>query len=101
MQYWKFVKWDAIPIENALKHRTVKAMQEYDNGNTKPLYDLEIATTDPYIKIGGWCFSLVPYLKKYWVKTKYYGIQEYFAVNKTVIRKELKSGVIKIVEVQR
>ena len=57
-------------------------------------------TTDPYYKIGGWCFPLMPYLHKYWVKTKYYGIREYYAVNKTAIRNELKSHYIKAVEVE-
>lgn len=99
MRYYKFVNWDVAPVETHFNNKTVNAMQEYDNGNEKPLKDLEIATTEPYIKIGGWLFDLKPYLKKYWVKTKYYGILEYYAMNKTAIRKELKSYCIKIVEV--
>jgi hypothetical protein len=99
MIYYKFVKWDAIPIENVLKERLPAALAEYDNGNKKPFRDLEIATTDPYFRRGGWCFPIHQYLKRYWVKTKYYGILEYYAVNKTAIRKELKSQVIQIVEI--
>lgn len=99
MTYYKFVSWEPAPIENVLTARIPAALQEYDNGNKKPFQALQIATTDPYVKIGGWCFPLAPYLKKYWVKTKYYGILEYYAVNKTAIRKELKSHCIKIVEV--
>ena len=100
MTYYKFVKWDAAPIENVLSGTIPRALQEYDNGNIKPFNDLEIATTEPYYKIGGWCFPLAPYLRKFWVKTKYYGILEYYAVNKTAIRKELKTHVIKIVEIE-
>lgn len=99
MQYYKFVKWDAAPIENVLQDKIPAALLEYDNGNKKPFNDMQLATTDPYYKRGGWCFPLYPYLRRFWVKTKYYGILEYYAVNKSAIRKELKSYVIQIVEV--
>ena len=93
------MQWDPIPLENALSATVPAAMVEYDNGNTEPFKALQIATTDPFIKIGGWCFDMRPYLRKYWVKTKYYGIREYFAINKTAIRSQLKSDCLKIVEV--
>lgn len=99
MRYYKFVKWDVKPVENFLSSPIPAALREYDNGNIKPWHDLQIATTEPYYKIGGWCFPYGEYLKKYWVKTKYYGILEYYAVNKTAIRKELKSHYIRAVEV--
>lgn len=99
MTYYKFVKWEAAPIEKVLTGEIPEALAAYDKGDKKPLNDLQIATTEPYYKIGGWCFPLAPYLRKYWVKTKYYGILEYYAVNKTAIRKELKSDYIKAVEV--
>lgn len=100
MNYYKFVKWEAAPIETVLQDRIPAALVEYDNGNKKPFNNLQIATTDPYYKRGGWCFSLRPYLRRFWVKTKYYGILEYYAVNKSAIRKELKSDVIEIVEIK-
>lgn len=100
MTYYKFVKREAAPIEKVLTTKIPEALKEYDNGNKKPFKDLQIATTDPYYKIGGWCFPLAPYLRKYWVKTKYFGILEYYAVNKTAIRNELKSHYIKAVEVE-
>lgn len=99
MKYYKFVSWEPWPLEKVLNGEIPRALSEYDNGNKKPFNNLMIATTDPVYKTGGWCFPLAGYLKKYWVKTKYYGILEYYAVNKTAIRKELKSSVIKIVEV--
>lgn len=41
------------------------------------------------------------YMRRFWVKTKYYGIIEMYALNKTDIRKELKSNVIEIMEVKK
>jgi hypothetical protein len=99
LSYYKFVSWDAIPIENAMQHNTIKAINEYENDNKKPLKDLHIVLDSPYIDFGGWRFNLRPYLKKYWVKLKYYGIQEYYALNKTDIRKEFNSYVIQIIEI--
>lgn len=100
MEYYKFVNWDAAPIENVLSGTIPTALRAYDNGDKKPFNGLQIATTTPYYKCGGWCFPLTAYLKKYWVKTKHYGIVEYYAVNKTAIRNEVGShNVIKIVEV--
>lgn len=99
MKYYKFVKWDVKPVENFFNDRIPAALIAYDNGDKKPLDSLQIATTTPFYKIGGWCFPLSDYLRKFWVKTKYYGILEYYAVNKMAIRKELKSDVIKIIEI--
>ncbi len=100
MKYYKFVNWEAAQIENVLSEKIPTALKAYDNGDKKPFDALQIATTDPYYKSGGWCFPLEAYLKKYWVKTKYYGIVEYYAVNKTAIRNKIGShNIIKIIEV--
>lgn len=99
MMYYKFVKWEPQPIEKVLTGKIPAALAEYDNGNRQPFKALGIATTEPYYKCGGWCFPLTPYLRRFWVKTKYYGICEYWAVNKTAIRKELKSYVLEIIEI--
>lgn len=100
MTYYKFVNWEPVPIENVLADTIPAALAAYDNGDKKPFNALQIATTSPYYKRGGWCFPLANYLRKYWVKTKYYGIVEYYAVNKTAIRNEIGShNVIKIVEI--
>lgn len=100
MTYYKFTQWDAIPIEEAKQHRTIQAVEEYEHGNKKPLKDLHVVLDDPCIKCGGWCFVLRPYLKRYWVKLRQYGINEYYAMNKTDIRKRFNSYVIEIVEVK-
>lgn len=99
MKYFQFVQWEPCPIEHALSSTGPRALQAWDNGDKKPLQDMHIATTDPCWRIGGWYFSLTPYLRRYWVKTKYYGIQEYYALCKTDIRRELKSACLEIVEV--
>jgi hypothetical protein len=99
MKYYKFVKWEARPIEEVLKSDLPQALMQFDKGNKQPLKDLHIATQNPTFNLGGWSFPYREYLKRFWVKTKYYGILEYFALNKTDIRKELKSAVLEIVEV--
>ncbi len=100
LYYYKFVKWDAIPIEDAMQHSTIKRFVEYDKGNKNALKGLDVVLDDPIIKVGGWAFGVRPYLKKYWVKLEHYGIQEYYAINKTAIRKKLGSHVVKIIEVK-
>ena len=99
MKYFKFVTWEAAPIEAVLTDKIPQTLKEFDNGNAKPFNDMQIATTTPFYKRGGWCFDLRDYLKKYWAKTKHYGICEYYAVNKTAIRKELKTECLQIVEI--
>ena len=99
MKYYRFTTWEPAPIDQVLAAPLPSALAAYDAGDKKPLHERQIATTDPFFRLGGWCFDLRPYLRKYWVKTKYYGICEYYAVNKSAIRNELKSHVLKIVEI--
>lgn len=99
MQYYKFVKWEAADIDKVLQGRIPQAMLAYDNGDKQPLKDLHIVTQETVYKIGGWAFRYAEYLRKFWVKTRYYGILEVYALNKTDIRKEYGHNVIKIVEV--
>lgn len=100
MYYYKFAQWDAVPIEDAMQHKTVKAAEEYEKGNKKPLNDLHMVLDDPCVRVGGWCFSLRPLLRRFWVKLRGYGINEYFALNKTDIRKKLGSYVLEIIEIK-
>lgn len=99
MKYYQFVKWEPKPIDEVLKTDLPQALMQFDKGNEQPLKDMHIATREPTYRLGGWAFPYREYLKRFWVKTKYYGILEYFALNKTDIRKELKSAVLEIVEV--
>lgn len=98
MRYYKFVSWDVPAVENCFSARIPAALIEWDKGNKKPLKDLHIATTNPVYKVSGWAFPYSEYLRRFWVKTKYYGIIEMWALNKTDIRKELKNNAIEIVE---
>ena len=105
MKYVHFTNWEPAKIEDVLQHDLAKAMQEYDNGNKKPLteYYRERATItllqDGFFRLGGWHFFLKEYCKNYWVKTKYSGIISVYAPDKTSIRNCLKHDCIKIVEV--
>lgn len=101
MYYYKFTMWDAIPIEEAKQHPTIKAIEEYENGNKKALRNIRPVLDDPHIDRGGWRFDLRPYLKRYWVKLRGYGINEYYALNKTDIRARFGSYVLDIVEIKR
>lgn len=84
-----------------LTGRIPAALLAADNGNLQPLKDLHIATQTPVYKCSGWCIPFAEYMRRFWVKTKYYGIIEMYALNKTDIRKELKSNVIEIMEVKK
>ena len=99
MKYYRFVNWKPAEIEKVLLSTIPQALKAYDEGNKEPLKALHIAIGRPWADIGGWRFPYDEYLRKFWVKTKYYGIIEVFALNKTDIRKAY-TGIIKIVEVE-
>ena len=98
MRYYKFVSWDVPPVEKCFSASVPAALLKWDNGNKQPLKDLHLATSEPVCKIYGWAFPYSEYMRRFLVKTKY-GIVEMYALNKTDIRKKLKSNVIEIVEV--
>lgn len=106
MTYWKFVNWEPIPLENALKSPAAVAIAAYENGDKNALkqYYREYATLatlqNPVVKVGGWAFSLHEYCRAFWVKTRYYGIMELYAPNKSAIYSVLgRYHVLQIVEV--
>lgn len=72
MTHYKFVSWDVPAFETILTGR-----------------------------IPAGVFLLRNICAAFWVKTKYCGIIEMYALNKTDIRKELKSNVIEIMEVKK
>lgn len=107
MTYYKFVSWEAQDIEKAKMALVPQALTAADNGNMKPLKELYKKgtltiehITHPVYKIGGWAFSLREYCRRYWVKTRYYGICEYYAPNKTAIYNIIgRHNVIECLEV--
>ena len=106
MTYWKFVSWDAVPIEQVKSALWPSAMAEYDKGNKKQLIELyrtranyELIENGVY-RLGGWEFSMREYCRKYWVKVQYAGIHEVYAPDRTTIRNWFgKHRVLSIVEV--
>ena len=103
MKYYKFVEHEAADIEKVKAGKVPQAIQEAENGNYKPLKELYkngMDVQNPVCKIGGWAFPFDHLLKKYWVKTRYYGIIEAYAPDKTSIYNSIgKYHVLKIVEV--
>lgn len=98
MYYYKFVRWDARPLEEAKQHFVVKAFEAFENGDKTALKDIHTVLDAPSIDCGGWRFDLRPHLKRYWVKIKGYGINEYWAVRKTDIKKHFGRAVIEIIQ---
>lgn len=99
LNHYKFVSWDVPEFETILNAKLPSALIAWNNGDKTKLKDLHIATQEPVYKCSGWAIPYANYLRRFWVKTKYYGIIEMYALSKTDIRKELKSNVLEIVEV--
>ena len=108
MKYWQFVNWEPAPIESALRSRVAVAIAAYENGDKNAIkeYYKQFATVEtrkkPVVRIGGWAFSLREFCRGYWVKTRYYGIMELYAPNKSAIYSVLgRYHVLKIQEVEQ
>lgn len=106
MRYYKFVTWEAGDIEKIKQNPIPRAIESAENGDYKPLIHLYEnnfsmdTLQNPIYKCLGWCFPFSHVLKTFWVKTKYYGIMECHAPNKTCIRKIIGThNVYKIIEV--
>jgi hypothetical protein len=91
---WKFVTWDVPPcpkLEDTFEgnYRTVEEFlaRKFSSG----WVDNNIISLGGY-KLRGWFFDLRPWLKKYLVK-QWGHIQEYYAPNKTTLRKILHGRV--------
>ena len=114
---YKFVEnaKDISVIENSMAYKLYQRLEEV-NGDLKALNDTEkgyLKTVfnelwhhDTYktgkYKIMGYVIDFSKWLKTYWVSTKYSGIQEIKAFNKTMLRENAtsKSHILKIVEIQ-
>ena len=114
---YPFVKEPASieAIEGSVAVKLFRAL-ERENGNVKRLTETEKEYIETVFgelwhpetykqgiaKIAGYIVDFTPFLKSYWVKTKYYGIQEVKAFNKGYIRKlaTSPSEIIKIIEIE-
>lgn len=106
MIMYKFVSWDTISKEDAMKANAAIAMQKADHGDKNAVRDYYYSHADntellrtSVVKCMGWAYSFREYCNRYFVKTRYYGIQECYAPNKTCIRKAYGHEVIEIVQV--
>lgn len=106
MRYFHFTNWEPVNIEKVMATQWPAAMKEYDNGNKRPLLELFHKSNDyvtlrnGYFRIGGWQFDITDYCRTYWVSTRYYGIIQLYAPDKTTIRGTLGNREVrKIVEV--
>lgn len=78
MYHYKFVNWEIPPFETITGMKIPQALLAWDNGDKTLLKELHIATTTPVFKQSGWAIPYYEYMRRFWVKTKYNGIIEYY-----------------------
>ena len=67
-----------------------------------PFIEYVNATPTGTYRVGGWEYNFRDELRLFLVKEKYSGWREYYATNKTAIRKKLGShNIIRIVELEK
>ena len=67
-----------------------------------PFIESANATTTGEYRVGGWEYDFRDDLRLFLVKEKYSGWSEYYATNKTAIRKKIGShNIIRIVELEK
>ena len=97
MIYYKFNLCSDAKLEDVIMHKLVHALFEAEKGNFNELKEIHFSSETPVIRVAGWYFCFPDLLRKFWVKTRDYGILEIYSLNKTDIRKNY-SHVIKIIE---
>ena len=94
---FKFSKTASAKPPDILNGKTVREFLEY-NYDKGCFFGLDQLQRYANYKLSGWQFDFSAYLKLYLVK-QYGSWQEYFAPNKTLLRRSLYGRVDKIVEV--
>jgi len=95
---------NAYHLHEVLKEKSFKELSKEERKLIEITFN-ELWNPDTYkhgvYKLRGYKISFKEHLKRYFVKTKYYGIMEIFAFNKTLIRKcaTTPSHILEIVEV--
>ena len=93
-------KGDPSKLEMFLKKRVPAALIAADNGDLNPLKALHIATETPIYKYLGYYVAFHAYMRRFWVKTRDYGIIEIYSLDKADVRKEFdKYGILEIFEI--
>lgn len=104
---YKFVKWEPIDFaklanyRETVLHAKCEAKEPLTRQEKNHLVFCDYA---PVHKYGGWAFDFRPYLRTFWVQTKYYKINQYYASDKTAIRDHLANKgdpIIRIVDVTK
>lgn len=108
MNAYKFVSWD-VPALEVVKNSVVPmALEKAENGDSAPFKSLYGKTgilsiehlQNPVYKLSGWAFPFKHLCRRYWVKTRYYGVIEVYAPNKSCIYAVLgRYSVIECLEV--
>jgi hypothetical protein len=102
---WKFVKHDIPPLEKLSEIPVYKLLVKANRGVlTKEEKDriaemLHSSAEKTSIKQIGWCFPFRSFLRHFYVKTHYYGVQEIWAFNKMQVRNILARGMGKIYDI--
>lgn len=98
IKHWRFVSWkvNPAPIEFKDKESIQNFLTEqYASSTTSGFYNL---SSSGIYRIGGWAYDFKPYLKNILVK-QYDQWQEYYAPNKSTLRKCLYGRAQKMVYV--
>lgn len=106
MRVRKFVSYDVPALEVVKTAPVPLALEKAENGNTAPfkalyksIFSIEQLET-PLYRLHGWEFHFDDLCRRYWVKLRYYGIQEFYAPNKSCIYAVLgRHNVIECLEV--
>jgi len=95
MKKYQFVTWEANDEgDHYINEEYVNKLYKEDNVY---LYNIDLLKQG-IIKRGGYCYDFKDTLKKFVYKTKY-GIQEGYAPNKTLLRKNIHTKCDYIIEI--
>lgn len=104
---YKFVRHDIEPLEKYKAGYRYILHEKLVNGEEITREDknyLVFPSSEPTSKLMGYAYDYREFLRKFWVKTEFYGILEVWAWDKTAIRKSDKvkpCKIMQIVEIRR
>ena len=104
---YRFVQHEIPPLEALRDTRIYKVYQKCEDGEKLTRDERDWLFEQFYgssygkdrVALHGWMFDWSDKVKRYWVQLKYYGILQYYAIDKTSIRNYFGHQVIKIIEV--
>lgn len=104
---YKFVSHEISPLD-VYKDTHMYQLHEKLKSGDEPTREeknrnLVFGSENPVYKYMGYVYDYRPFLKKFWIETRYYGIMTIWAWDKTAIRKNETTKslqISKIVEIQ-